>query len=78
MMQDVRRVFEIHTNAGLARCPECSADLSIDAGHRVDAAINHMLDHGWSLLHVGSEWDRDQQGQSISHTIAILGTLRDS
>jgi hypothetical protein len=52
--------------------------LSIDAGHRVDAAINHMLDHGWSLLHVGSEWDRDQQGKSISHTVAILGTPRDS
>lgn len=76
-MQDFRRVFEIHTNAGDGPCPECSATLSFDAGSRIDSAINHVLDHGWSLLHVGSEWARDEHGASISHTVAILGTLRD-
>jgi hypothetical protein len=56
----------------------CGIDLSADLGGKIDKAINHLLEHGWLLLHVGSEWARDENGRSISHTVAILGTLRES
>ena len=32
-----------------------------------------MLTHGWQLLHVGAVFDQDEEGKSISHTVAILG-----
>ena len=36
-------------------------------------AINHVLAHGWQLLHVGAEFGQDEEGKSVSHTVAILG-----
>ena len=42
-------------------------------GNTIDGAINHVLAHGWRLLHVGAEWGEDSDGKSISHTVAILG-----
>lgn len=75
-MRDIRRTFQIHSNLTPWTCPECQAPL--DTQGRVDEAINHMLSrHGWNLLHIGSEADRDERGQSISHTVAMLGTRDD-
>jgi len=59
--QDIKKTLEIHTN--ITR-----------SGERIDGAINHMLEHGWRLLHVGSEWSEDREGKTIHHTVAILGT----
>jgi hypothetical protein len=76
-MEDIRETFEIHTNIGPVVCPTCQESLS-DVGlssDRIDRAINHLLGHGWRLLHVGSEWGRDEQGKSISHTVAFLGKV---
>ena len=72
-MHDIRRTFEIHTNIGPTICPVCRANIDI-RGDTIDGAINHVLDHGWQLLHVGSERGDDEDGKSISHTVAILGT----
>ena len=72
-MQDIRRTFEIHTNIGPTICPACQADIDIH-DDKIDHAINHVLDHRWRLLHVGSERGDDENGNSISHTVAILGT----
>lgn len=71
-MQDIRKTFEIHTNIGPAICPVCRLDLRIHED-TIDTAINHVLDHGWRLLHVGSERGSDEDGKSVSHTVAILG-----
>ena len=72
-MEDIRETFEIHTNISPATCPACQEDLGGGSGNKIDDAINHVLRHGWRLLYVGAEWSEDQDGKSISHTVAILG-----
>ena len=72
--QKIRKTFEIHTNISPVICPVCDQTLrSFAPGETIHEAINHVLDHGWFLLHVGAEWARDEDGKSISHTVAILG-----
>ena len=74
-LADIRETFEIHTNTGSGTCPVCSKKLSMTiTGQRIDGAINHVLQHdGWRLLHIGSEWDEDEEGKSVSHTVAFFG-----
>ena len=75
-LADIRETFEIHTNISPVTCPVCEEHLSEGAsmtGEKIDGAINHVLAHGWRLLHVGAEWGEDSDGKSISHTVAILG-----
>ena len=71
-VQDISKTFEIHTNIGPTICPVCREHIDIH-GDTIDRAINHVLDHGWQLLHVGSERGSDEDGKSVSHTVAILG-----
>ena len=70
-LADIRETFEIHTCFSPVTCPVCGERLS---NEQIDGAINHVLTHGWRLLHVGAEWGEDSDGKSISHTVAILGT----
>ena len=71
-LADISETFEIHTNIGPVTCPSCRERLDIGGG--VDGAINHVLTHiGWRLLHIGAEFDQDEDGKSVSHTVAILG-----
>ena len=70
-LSDIREIFEIHTNIRPVPCPSCRERLDIEGG--IDGAINHVLQHGWRLLHVGAEFDQDEDGKTISHTVAILG-----
>ena len=73
-LADIREVFEIHTNISPVICPVCPEKLSITGtGNYIDGAINHVLQHDWRLLHVGSEWAEDSDGKSVSHTAAFLG-----
>ena len=77
-LADIRETFEIHTNISPVTCPVCGEDLGKragDTGNTIDGAINHVLAHGWRLLHVGAEWGEDSEGKSISHTVAILGKV---
>ena len=71
-LADIRETFEIHTNFSPTTCPVCEGDIR-GRGEQIDDAINHLLTHGWRLLHVGAEWDQDETGESCSHTVAILG-----
>ena len=73
--QRIHKTFQIHTNTGMGACPECGESFGAGGftGNPIDGAINHVLAHGWLLLHVGAEWGEDQDGKSISHTVAILG-----
>jgi hypothetical protein len=53
-------------------CPYCDTGIHHE---RLNEGINHFLEaHGFTLLHVGSEWGRDSDGTSIHHTVAVLGT----
>ena len=67
-LADIREIFEIHTNISPVVCPVCPEKLSITGtGNCIDGAINHVLQHDWRLLHVGSEWAEDSDGsQSVT------------
>jgi len=40
-----------------------------DLGNR----IQHYLDHGYKLLHVGSETSHDDEGKPWHSTVAVVG-----
>jgi len=40
---------------------------------RIDERINHLLKHGYKLLHVGQETTTDPDGKPWHTTVAILG-----
>ena len=72
-LADIRETFEIRTHSGWSTCPVCQDALDLGTGDVLDKPINHVLRHGWRLLHVGSEWDGDSDGEVFSQTVAILG-----
>ena len=55
----------------MARCPDCVTQL--DGTRDFAAAVNHLLAHGYALLHVGQETTRDTLGNPWQTTIAVLG-----
>ena len=62
--------FSTNSNQGCTLCA------GLKHGCDIDSWVNHYIDqHGYSLLHVGSEWGMDSSGASISHTVAMLGLL---
>jgi hypothetical protein len=70
-MQDTKKIVHVRTNITRG-CPECGG-ASI-GGDDFEKSVNHLIqDHGYKLLHVGSERDDDQEGKSIHHTVAVLG-----
>ena len=75
-IRSIKHTVEIHSNSTEPNCQVCGEPLNIRSGAPIAPAINHMLDHGYSILHIGGEWARDGEGKSIQHTIAILGTTR--
>jgi hypothetical protein len=76
--RDIKHVVELHTNEGPNTCPICDKDFRIEPGSKMDDAINHLIEHGYELLHVGAERDDDPHtGHSIHHTVAILGTTKE-
>jgi hypothetical protein len=75
-LTDIKRVLELHTNLGGMTCPECGASLKSNDDSGIGPGVNHMLNHGYVLLHVGSEWGRDHNGMSIHHTVVFVGTKK--
>ena len=63
-------VFKVSSNEGRS-CPSCTKWLD-GHGNWTDS-VNHVLGHGWRLLHVGGEASTDDQGKSIEFTVAVLG-----
>ncbi|MDX2168064.1 MAG: hypothetical protein SF182_13405 [Deltaproteobacteria bacterium] len=64
----IARIVRISSGSNGGAC-DCGERLPEDFADRV----NHYLDHGGALLHVGSESDRDDQGRSWTHTVAVVG-----
>jgi len=54
-----------------ASCPECVE--GPDHGADVAEKINHFLQHGYNLLHVGQETSTGSNGEPWHNTVAILG-----
>lgn len=72
-IEKTKRVVQLSSNAN-APCQHCDDSLGPFNSERLMRSINHYIEaHGYELLHVGSEHDRDGDGTSIHHTVAVLG-----
>ena len=66
----MRAILTISSD-GFSNCPVCRA-YTLDGIDHFDAAVNHMLDHGWGLLHLGSQDLTEADGGAYRTTIAVL------
>lgn len=69
--EGITHVVHVSTGVGTA-CEECHASVG---GELFEFSVNHYIaDHGYRLLHVGSEWGaEDHVGSAINYTVAVLG-----
>ncbi len=72
-MQETKQIIRVSTNISRG-CPECH-NAGLVGGHdNFESGVNHLIQqHGYRLLHVGSEWDNDREGKTVHHTVAVLG-----
>lgn len=69
-MEDATGVVTVSTNIG-SKCTEC--DYWVDGSQKFDEGVNHYVqEHGYKLLHVGSESSHGDNGIWNS-TVAVLG-----
>jgi hypothetical protein len=69
MAKPISAVHHISTNIS-AGCPVCSAHLK--AHEDFDGAVNHMIGHGWTVEHIGSETIHDEHGKPWHTTVAVV------
>jgi hypothetical protein len=73
-LSTIKHTVKVSSATGADWCAQCGKSIS---AFREDVAlfINHMIqEHGYTLLHIGSEADHDNEGKTTHHTVAILGT----
>lgn len=69
--KDINHIVHITTDDHTA-CKECASNTFNQ--NKIADAINHYISqHGYKLLHVGSETTRDDQNRIWHNTVAILG-----
>jgi hypothetical protein len=70
----VTHVVKLSTNRG-GRCDHCEFPMRSFAGvDNLAESINHYIsEHGYRLLHVGTESDRDDEENPWHSTVAVLG-----
>lgn len=69
-INDVKEVVQVSSSFWKC-CKYCSAlKLSQDS---VEEQVNHYLDHGLKLLHIGTESSRTPEGDVWQSTVAVLG-----
>ena len=67
---DVKELVQVSSSFWKC-CKYCSAlKLSQDS---VEEQVNHYLDHGLKLLHIGTESSRTAAGEVWQSTVAMLG-----
>jgi|SoiMethySBSTD1v2_1073268.scaffolds.fasta_scaffold3386471_1 hypothetical protein len=72
-LQDIRKTVSIDSSGGW-QCEECGVPLTTDFGEAaIDIQINHYLEHGYELLHVGQQTSLDSSGHPWQRTVAVLG-----
>ncbi len=74
----ITHVVEISSVIGKS-CEHCSE--AIGGGYAddqsIDKSINHYIqEHGYKLLHIGSETTRDDKGRPYDTTVAVLGIAK--
>ena len=69
--EDIEHIVHISTNME-SSCQICG-ERQTDPEY-FEKLVNHYLEkHGYKLLHIGSEWERDAEGKSCHHTVAVVG-----
>jgi hypothetical protein len=66
---EVGRIVQISSGVTGGSCEYCSDGLSNDFAERV----NHYLEHGGLLLHVGAQSDQYREGKPLTNTVAVIG-----
>ena len=70
LYRGIKHVVYVSSNEGAA-CEHCSESVGLD---RFAESINHYVEkHGYRILHVGTQTDRDDEGLLWHHTVAVLG-----
>ena len=72
-MSDIQKTVTV-SSALISACAECHESIGDgDDDAQVDVMINHYLDHGYRLLHVGQQTEMDDSGELWHITVAVLG-----
>lgn len=68
------RVVTLSSRVSTTRCMECGQPLPTRQRFDNDLQdhVNHYLEHGWVLLHIGQE-TRAAEGATVEMTVAVLG-----
>jgi hypothetical protein len=69
----VKRTVELSSNIGRG-CDHCSELVGFSSDDGVAGSINHYIsEHGYRLLHVGSQTIHGSDGKPWHTTVAVLG-----
>ena len=75
-LSGVHHIVHLSTRTA-RRCEHCDRPLDNWGQDGFVAATNHYLEeHGYELLHVGQETERELSGNTLQTTVAILGRPR--
>lgn len=71
---DATRIVTLASDVSASICRECGNPLPTRQRFANDLQdhVNHYLEHGWLLLHVGSE-TRLEGGRPLHLTVAVMG-----
>ena len=68
--KSIKHVVQISTNIGTG-CEHCNTQIGLE---KFPESINHYVEqHGYKLLHVGTETSDDTNGNPWHSTVALLG-----
>jgi len=70
-IQDTTQVVEVSSNIWRP-CPVAHCG-GINHNDDLPTRVNHLIGHGYRLLHVGQQNEMDNQGHPYPTTVAILG-----
>jgi hypothetical protein len=74
LYDEIEHVVKLSTNRG-GHCKHCDFKLHsfADVDNLADAINHYIAEHGYRLLHVGTETDRDDEELTWHSTVAVLG-----
>ena len=75
-MENIKQIIQVHSES-TAPCPDCNdgPDLGTKSDAWLDIQVNHLLGHGYKILHTGQETTSDPDGNPWQRTTVVLGAL---
>jgi hypothetical protein len=71
-MADYKTVVQL-SSAWQKQCPICKKIPLMTEDPDIGAQINHYLEHGYTLIHVGQETTKNNNGELWQTSVAVLG-----